>query len=396
MSDPAEPTKRDRRARRTLARLALIAIGTLSGCLVSECGLRILGFEEEMARQRTVFDPRYGTVREDSWVFDFEVDPGAAEVDLRGQRVPLRKSDGELRVLFIGDSGTEGVRVALEETYPLQLQRMLDTERSGHRARAINAGVFGMTPIDEMIFLETELVALAPDVVVLGLFLANDINFNLGHVERLRTVRPPSPLGRRLVEHSALAHFAYVQALSLNARHRWFRVEDLAEESVVPREVALVDDHGLHMLSYPLGEIATYVQPPSSLVDRAFEVLENVLWRIARLGRQYGFALRVLLIPTPSTVAGRLTLLHHPDIWDELRRAGIGVRAEDLDFAAPTRRVLATCAELGIVCVDPTPAMREIGMDAFFPDDEHPTVTGHAILARALLERWDEIAAPAR
>jgi len=380
------------RLRRAGKRLLLVLFGTVLGLAIGELGVRALGFEEELARRSTVFDPRYGTVRADSWVFDFQIDHGDDEVDLRGQRVPLDVAPDETRVLFVGDSGTEGVRLPLDHTFPLQLQGMLDEERPGHGVLAINAGVFGMTTIDELHFLEQDLLPLDPDVVVVGLFMANDINFNLGHTERLRTVEPGTTWGRELVRRSALANLLYLRAVSLNSRYRWLGSDDVAEESVVRRDVALVDEHGFHMLSYPLGEVATYLKEPSPLVEHAFEVLENVLWRMRRLGRDNGFEVRVLVIPTPSAVSRRLTLLHYPDVWDDLAEAGIEVEPSDLDFDAPTRRVLAICEELDLVCLDPTPRMREIGMDVFFPDDEHPTRTGHAVLARELLESWDRVA----
>lgn len=334
-----------------------------------------------MARRRTAFDPRYGTVRADSWVWDFHVDPAADEVVLRDQRIPLRKREGETRVLFVGDSGTEGVLLPPSEAFPALFEA-----RVGGGVRAINAGVFGMTTIDELHLLEGRLLPLDPDVVVIGLFMSNDINFNLGHAERLRSVTPRTGWLRTLTARSALAQFVFHQLIALNARHRWLDAEDLAEESIVPREVALIDERGLHMLSYPMGEVATYVQPESALIERAYEVLEQVLWRFRRLGEREGFEVRVLIIPTPSTVARELTLLHYPSILSDLRAAGIELDEASLDFDAPTRRVLAICETLELACTDPTPQMREIGLDVFFPDDEHPTATGHAVLAAALAE----------
>jgi lysophospholipase L1-like esterase len=377
---------------KTIAQNGLLVLaGTAVGLALGECGLRLSGFEEEVARRATTFDPRWGTVRSDSWIFDFEIEPTAAEVRLRGQRVPLAKRPGEIRVLFIGDSGTEGVRVALEDTYPAQLARLLDAERPGHAVVTINAGVFGMTTIDEIHFLTQRLLPLDPDVVVVGLFMANDLNFNLAHTERSRTVRPRSDAWRTLVDGSALAHFLYLRLLTLNAHHRWLDADDLAEESVIPREIALVDAYGFHMLSYPAGEVATYAQPPSALVERAFSTLERVLDQLLRLGERHGFRVRVLIIPTPSTIAGRLTLLHYPNVRDDLRAAGIDIDGIQLDFDAPTRRVLETCGRLDIVCFDPTRRMREIGSDVFFPDDEHPTVAGHAVLATELAAGYDAL-----
>jgi len=375
-----------------LPRLALVATSTALGLLLGEIALRVLGFEDELARRNTVYDARYGTVRRDSWIFRFEIPRGATEVDLRGRRVPVRKERGEVRVLFIGDSGTEGVLLPLEDTYPLVFERMLDQERPDHRVRAINAGVFGMTTIDEMHFLSSKLLPLHPDVVVVGLFMANDINFNLGHAERERSTAPRTSWARSIVQHSALAHFAYVQAIAFNARTRWIEPDDLGERSVVAREVGLVDRYGFHMLSYPMGEVATYMKAPSPLVEHAFDVLEDVLVKLDEMGKRHGFVARVLLVPAPSAVAGRLLLLHYPDIWGDLRRAGIRVRPSQIDTHAPTERVLAICARRHLVCIDPTERMRAVGVgEVFFPTDEHPTRRGHALLARELVESYERL-----
>ena len=102
-------------------------------------------------------------------------------------------------------------------------------------------------------------------------------------------------------------------------------------------------------------------------------------------GRWRGFVARLLLIPSPSTVLGRLAILHHPRILDELKAQGVHVQERDLDFGSPLRRVLAICERLGLACVDPTAELRGVGRAAFFARDEHPTAAGHDALARALL-----------
>jgi hypothetical protein len=139
------------------------------------------------------------------------------------------------------------------------------------------------------------------------------------------------------------------------------------------------------MLSYPAGELALYLRGPNALADEAYAVLHDVLLSLRTLGRRQGFALHVLLIPSPSNVAATLAILAHPGILVELRQQGVYVDARDLDFAQPTRRVLEVCARLELPCTDATPALRRIGLRAFFPHDEHPTVAGHDALARALV-----------
>jgi hypothetical protein len=229
---------------------------------------------------------------------------------------------------------------------------------------------------------------LRPDVVVVGLFMANDINFNLGHGQKRQLYLAPTWLDAAR-QHSALAHFLFLRALALNQRYKLVRADKLGSTWLAAR-VGLIDSYGLHMLSYPAGEIALYMRRPSKLADEAFLVLEDVLSKLLALGAQRGFSLRVLLIPTPSAIAGRLAILHYPDVLRELRAQGVAIDNDDLDFTLPTRRVLAICEQLHLHCIDPSTRLRQLGRAAFFAKDEHPTVAGHEALARALLEQKPE------
>ena len=366
--------------------MAAVALGTVLAIALLELGLRIAGYDGDRERTARAFDARYGDVPKDSWIFDFAIDSATHHtVDLRGQVVPVRKPERETRVLFIGDSATEGAFVELEQSYPLRFEARMKERHARSPIRAINAGVWGMTTIDALRLLEDKLLPLSPDAVVLGLFMANDINFNLAHGRRALRYNAPH-WADALREHSALAHFAFLRLLALNQRYRFASAESLGA-SWLDERLTLVDGYGFHMLSYPAGEVALYMKKPSKLVDEAFLVLRDALRRLQQLGVRRGFALRVLLIPTPSSVRGSLAILHHPDILYQLRQQGIAVTQDDLDFAGPTRRVLALCEELALDCVDATPHFKRIGMQAFFADDEHPTVAGHEALAEALLPR---------
>jgi lysophospholipase L1-like esterase len=372
------------RVKRIAARAAALLFGVVLALAVAELGLRVIGYAGAQERLTRRFHPRYGTVNADSWIFGFEIDERRhSAVDLRGQLIPLRKPPGETRVLFIGDSATEGAFVSLSQSYPLRFQQLLRARDPRTVVRAINAGVWGMTTLDEYHLLRDKLLPLRPDAVVVGLFLANDINFNLGHrQQRLRHVAPAWIDGAR--QHSALAHFLFLQALALNQRHRWVRSDRLGS-TWTDTPIGLVDEYGFHMLSYSAGEVALYMRRPSRLVDEAFRVLESAFAALQALGRQHGFALRVLLIPTPSAVLGRLAVLHHPHVLRELGEQGVRVREADLDYALPARRVLAICRTLELSCVDATPELARLGRAAFFAADEHPTAAGHDALARALL-----------
>jgi lysophospholipase L1-like esterase len=378
--------ERASRLRALALRACALLLGGAVGLLVLELALRVAGYDGAAERITRRFDARYGTVPKDSWIFSFAIDPARHQaVDLRGQLVPLHKPAAETRVLFLGDSATEGAFVGLQHAFPARFAALLREREPASQVRAINAGVWGMTTIDEYHLLADKLLPLRPDRVVLGLFMANDINFNLGHEQRVLRVRAPGWLDFAR-QHSALAHFLFLRALALNARWQLVRGDRLGQEWTRSR-LGLVDEYGLHMLSYPAGELALYMKRPSRLADEAFSVLRDVLGQLAALGRQRGFTLVVLLIPSPSAVFGRLAILHHPDILFQLREQGVRIDPEQLDFALPTRRVLAICGELGLHCVDPTRELRQLGARAFFAGDEHPTAAAHEALARALLSR---------
>ena len=373
--------------RRGLAfRAIALLLGSGSALLLVELGLRVFGYDGAAERSERRFDPRYGTVPKDSWIFDFAIDPRRHHaVELRGQRIPLAKPAGEQRVLFLGDSATEGAFVTPEQAFPARAGALLRERQPRGAVRMINAGVWGMTTIDEYHLLADKLLPLAPDRVVLGLFMANDINFNLAHDQRVLRTRAPRWIDAAR-QHSALAHFLFLRALALNARHGLWRSDRLGHEWTRAR-VGLVDEYGLHMLSYPAGELALYMKRPSRLVDEAFAVLRDVLAELQALGARKGFKLVVLLIPSPSSVLGRLAILHHPDILFQLRQQGVRIDPDQLDFALPARRVRTICGELQLDCIDATPHFKALGAAAFFARDEHPTAAGHEALARALLGR---------
>jgi hypothetical protein len=370
--------------RAVLLRGVALGLGTLIALLVLEVGLRTAGYSGAREREQRVFDPRYGTVNKDSWIFSFAIDPARHRaVDLRGQLVPLRKDPGEQRVLFLGDSATEGAFVTIDQAYPARFAQLLSQRDPSTRVRAINAGVWGMTTIDEYHLLADKLLPLLPDVVVIGLFMSNDINWNLVHRQRRLHYAAPHWLDVAR-QHSALVHCLFLQALAFNQRHRIVDGDHFGS-TWVPAQLALVDAYGLQMASYPAGELALYMRKPSALADEAFAVLEDVLGQFIALGRQHGFSVRVLLIPTPSASTGRLAILHHPDLLRELHAHGIDISKDQLDFALPTRRVLEICARLPLPCTDPTPSFKSLGLAAFFDGDEHPSIAGHDALARALL-----------
>jgi len=101
------------------------------------------------------------------------------EVNVQINSLGLRNSEigskaDTFRILVLGDSFTFGYGVENEETYPSQLQKILN-ERIDRKVEVINAGyASGYAPDAYYAYLKKEGFALQPDLVLIGFFVGND------------------------------------------------------------------------------------------------------------------------------------------------------------------------------------------------------------------------------
>lgn len=91
---------------------------------------------------------------------------------LRGKEISTRKPEGKIRIAGLGDSVTDGFFVDNDDTYPAQLEEMLNKE--GYNAEVINAARGGGSIDKEYTILREILIPLKPDIVLLT-FVTNDI-----------------------------------------------------------------------------------------------------------------------------------------------------------------------------------------------------------------------------
>lgn len=77
---------------------------------------------------------------------------------------PLVNSERKIVIVAMGDSLTEGYNVPVEESYPTQLEKKLQTD--GHNVQVINAGISGETSSGARSRLDWVLT-LKPDIVIL-------------------------------------------------------------------------------------------------------------------------------------------------------------------------------------------------------------------------------------
>ena len=179
------------RRRFGLPEFGLAAASVLLTLATVEIGARVLWPFQPYADTPYVRHPRYFFVpRPDgSGVFDVNMGGGRfLQVPFRFSSQGLRdrefgrKAADEFRVLILGDSFTMGWGLPPEQTIGAQLERMLRGLGGSKRITVINGGVSGYGPFQEAGFLEDHGFALEPDLVLLQIFPANDIENSLAQV----------------------------------------------------------------------------------------------------------------------------------------------------------------------------------------------------------------------
>lgn len=104
---------------------------------------------------------------------------------LRDREIPYEKPAGTERVLLLGDSMTAAMQVSLEDTFAKQSETHINN-RLDTQWEVINGGINGFGTDNELIFYREEAVKYDPDIVIVTMYLANDI-YNNSRVLELRT-----------------------------------------------------------------------------------------------------------------------------------------------------------------------------------------------------------------
>jgi lysophospholipase L1-like esterase len=174
-------------------RVTLVVVGLLLPLLALEAFLRLGGAVLPGEYQTTSFleaHPEFGrrnrpgqgwkrTSEFTSWI---EINSKG----LRGPEIAYEKPAGELRVLVLGDSFTFAEQVNQHETFSALLEERLNADGRPGTVRVLNAGSNGWATANELVFLAEEGVKYRPDLVVLALYLDNDVPDNYRRVAEVR------------------------------------------------------------------------------------------------------------------------------------------------------------------------------------------------------------------
>jgi lysophospholipase L1-like esterase len=282
----------------------------------------------------------------------------------RSEEVSLFKEPDVFRILVLGDSFTVGASVHQHESYPAQLQRMLE-RTTQQRIEVINTAVGGWGPFQYAQYFAHYGLEFSPDMVIVGLFVGNDISDAVESIARL----PTAAMGRRISRKASRDPLISLRVALHEASH--------LARLVLHQARPLLDFSRERCDEFPA--VFVQIQRHRAKVYRTDWKSRDVklarvtrqISRIDAYAREVGIPLLVVLIPDESQT--------NPALGRLLFKEGDPVELEQ-----PQRLLEERFAAKGIETLDLLPAFRA-RPDCLHLNDTHWTPDGHRLAAEEIL-----------
>jgi hypothetical protein len=293
----------------------------------------------------------------------------------------LTKEAGTFRIMFLGDSMTEAVQVNLDQTFCHLLEQRF--HEKGKKVEVLNCGVNGYSPLQELLLLRREAPRYRPDLVVLGLFLDNDVS---GCHPTLNTKADESPSakldGQTLVFDFSRPEDSYgsyhrqpiYSIRKWSAVYRWLRAArpgqsapaGAAANDVIPTR---------HML---------YADPSPPEWDDAWAVLERTLLDMSADSARQGARFLIVSLPCSQVV--------DVDAWADILQRRPAMRSKSWDLEAPERRLKSIAQQHGLPLFQPLPMFQARTKEGtmYLGNVGHLNPRGHQVAAELVEAFLDE------
>lgn len=412
-----------RMARKLLASASLVLFGVFLAFGVLEVAVRVMGKAPPTGEPAFFWqeDARFGwfhTPGAEGYYFnppgEYHAYAKVNSAGLMDREYSVEKPEGVYRILVLGDSFAEGLRVPMDTAFHSILEEELNA--AGKRVEVINAGVAGWGTDQQLLFYREIGRKYAPDMVLLAFFPGNDVMnnaigleaANFGGVKKpyflledgklvlhnqpvgsepgpVDIVATPAPAPDPIPERPRLAFLRPILAHS--AFYRYF----------VPRLRVLAPRFALKLAQWgliePGGETSDARQGPD-YIPLAYGVYKTPLddpwlaaWRIteallAELKREVevdGAELRVVVIPAQPQV--------EPAAWQHILQTYPAMQAHTWDLDQPNRMLADILRRQRTPYLDLLPIFRAWdGPTLFFPIDGHWNERGHRLAGQALFD----------
>lgn len=277
-------------------------------------------------------------------------------------------------VLFLGDSFVFGQGVEASQALPDVLEGVL--KRTGPAPRFINAAVPGYSTSQQVSWLRTYGLALDPRMVIVGVFLGNDLEDNQSVGSSRWQLRGPGGPHTHTLQ-TRVTEFLYANS------HLYRLIRSAVVDWRTGRAAAGGPDSGAIGMAEKFGVQRTDSRLPGVMATRV------AVRELASVRDSSGVQVLAVLIPEAVQVVESLQ--------DEVRRA-MGSQ-EELDWTTPNHLFGEILEAEGIPFLDLTDEIRSSVADSivYWEIDGHWNAAGHRAAARAtarwLVERPEWLAA---
>jgi hypothetical protein len=415
-------------SRRSVFSLLLVLFGILLACGLLEGAVRVLGMNPPTGEPAFFWqdDERFGWFHApgaEGWYFNPAGEYNAyARVNAAGlidEEYPEAKPDDVYRILVLGDSFTEGLRIPMDAAFHSVVERELKVG-PGQKVEVINGGVAGWGTDQQLLFYREVGRNYRPDLVLVAFFPANDVmnntisleSENFGGVrkpyflleggelvlhnepvgsepqperssnppaeepEPAPTPAPPLDFAQPALEHSALYRYLVprlrVAAPGLALKlARWGLIPPGSETSNAAQGPGYIPT-----------AYGVYHDPLTPEWESGWETTAAILAELKKQVEQDGARLAVLILPAQEQVV--------PGVWEMTLRKFPAMQSTSWNLDQPNSRLTEILDELDISYLDLLPIFRAAdGSSLFFPIDRHWNEQGHELAGEALVE-WLE------
>jgi len=284
----------------------------------------------------------------------------------RDAEVDVPKPEGVFRILMIGDSFTVGANVEQEDAYPQQLERLLN-DTSKARVEVVNSGVGGWSPFQYAEYLNHYGAEFEPDLVVVGVFVGNDILVDRFSVGQTRT----AVLGRRIPRQAALNRLTTLRVLAYENSHI-FRALMRIKPNDMNFERADCEDFSEIFLAIQRERVDVHLAQQAD--ERARLVDGNVaqLVRMQSIASDMGAGFLVVVLPDENQI--------NPALQAQIVPAD---KLDDYDFGMPQESLRAGLLLNDIASLDLLEVFRSEER-CLFMNDTHWIPDGHLLAAEQI------------
>ena len=286
----------------------------------------------------------------------------------RDEPVAIPKPPGVFRILLIGDSFTVGANVQEAEAYGQVLERLLN-QPGGRKIEVVNTGVGGWNPFQYAQFLEHYGPQYEPDLILVGLFVGNDIYLDQFSVDRTLT----AVMGRRVSRPAAAKPGIGLRVWVYEHSHLY-----RALMSSKPEDQTYIRPEGdcaaftdLY-IAIQKERVSAHLAAPS---PEALAVMDKSIAEIGKmqtLAAQMGASLVVAIIPDENQLSAALQARVIPP-----------AELANYDFEMPQRYLRERFAEMGINTLDLLDVFRS-DPRCLYMNDTHWVPAGHMLVAEQI------------